>query len=336
MKIIILLSVLKLTFAGLAVREDPIEITNFDTPSAEMDMDDELSEEAFEMQFGEDPIDDPEEMERRAEALKEREEEIKEENEEFLEGEKEWFDKIDEYSDLPEDEFEAERTGDADDNTYARGLLTPEIVPVDEESERYFDTFRYSRSEAPSQYNSVDLGYVTQVKNQKQCGSCVAFSNMAAIEVCFKKLTGSDGDYSEQQLVDCGYEKNGASGCNGAYTYSYLKTVADSGLGLTHESNYPYLNTDPNLYCPSGLETYNQGAKVTGSYFTYDGDENLLKKLVAENGAVVTSVKAAGEFQSYSGGIFAGCTSDETDHAVTVVGYGESNGEPYWLIKNSW
>ena len=69
--------------------------------------------------------------------------------------------------------------------------------------------------------------HVWQVRNQKQCGSCVAFSNMAAIEVCFKKLTGSSNlDYSEQQLVDCGYGQNGASGCNGAYTYSYLKVSA--------------------------------------------------------------------------------------------------------------
>ena len=60
-------------------------------------------------------------------------------------------------------------------------------------------------------------------------GSCVAFANMAAIETCFKKKTGvfgefsetfagyknhettEPGDYSEQQLVDCGYQKNGAS-----------------------------------------------------------------------------------------------------------------------------
>merc|ERR1712039_843112 len=46
------------------------------------------------------------------------------------------------------------------------------------------------------------------------------------------------------------------------------------------------------------------------------------KGLVAKHGAVVTSVGASGPFQDYEGGIFAGCTSDQTDHAVTVVGYG--------------
>ena len=84
---------------------------------------------------------------------------------------------------------------------------------------------------------------------------------MAAIETCFKKTSGGDfGDFSEQQLVDCGYQQNGANGCNGAPSYSYIQYVADSSMELTHESTYPYLNTAPTLTCPT-TEPYNIGAK---------------------------------------------------------------------------
>ena len=71
-------------------------------------------------------------------------------------------------------------------------------------------------------------------------------------------------------------------------------------------------------------------------YYTYSGDEETMKKLVAQHGAVVTSVNADGEFQNYGGGVFAGCTSSDTNHAVAVVGYGTDNGVDYWLVKNSW
>ena len=84
-------------------------------------------------------------------------------------------------------------------------------------------------------------------------------------------------------------------------------------------------------------KTYNQGAKITDVYYTYSGDEELLKKMVAENGAVVSGVSAYGPFQQYGGGIFSGCTAGaKVDHAIAVVGYGTENGEDYWLIKNSW
>ena len=38
-------------------------------------------------------------------------------------------------------------------------------------------------------------------------------------------------------------------------------------------------------------------------------------------------MRAGGQFQNYEGGVFGGCTSDQTDHAVTVVGYGTENGD---------
>ena len=85
------------------------------------------------------------------------------------------------------------------------------------------------------------------------------------------------GDYSEQQLVDCGYDGKRAKGCNGAATFAYVKWAADSkddltaevtlcqSLALFHRSSqatYPYKNTSPTLTCPTSLAHYNKGAKV--------------------------------------------------------------------------
>jgi len=298
---------------------------------------DDIDEKEFEEYFHLDPVDDPEEFKRRNDALKANEAIIKETNKEYEAGEKTWFDGLNDFADLPEDEFLAEKTG-VNDIESGRGLLPPSADEMeDEASERYFDTFRFNRATVPESYSSVDRGYVSPVKSQGQCGSCVAFATMNTVETCFKKLNGVFGDYSEQQMVDCGYGINGAHGCNGASPHAYAKWAGDRNDGLASEAAYPYLNTRPNLYCPSNLPVYNQGAKVSGSYYTYRGDEELMKKLVYEHGAVLAAVKSAGPFQSYRGGVFAGCAPGTSiDHAISVVGYGTENGQPYWLIKNSW
>jgi C1A family cysteine protease len=297
-----------------------------------------VDEEVFEEIFNLPPVEDPEELKRRNEALEINEEEIKEVNKEYEAGNKTWYDALNEFSDLPEDEFLSAMTGDINFDSYGRGLLDPSPESsYDEESEKYFDQFRFSRSSIPAFYDSRALGNVSPVKNQMQCGSCVAFSSMGAVETCFKKLTGTFGDYSEQQFVDCGFGKN-AFGCDGAATHAYLNWASVSKAGLSHESQYPYLNKEPKLTCPSNLPVYNQGATITGSSYTYQGSEDLLKQMVYEHGAAVSSVVTAGDFKDYKGGVYAGCTDPnaKTDHAILVVGYGTENEDDYWLIKNSW
>jgi len=337
MKVLILVSLVALSLANIPrpqARDDKPQPIESHEDYGDMDPDDNLTEEEFEKVFDLDPVTDPEEKAKREEALKKAEEEVKEENEKFEHDEAEWWEEIQEWSDLTKEEFEEQKTGDKEE--HGRGLVEPKEAPVDEKSERYFSALLTRRGSAPASYSAVDAGLVSPVTNQKQCGSCVAFASMAAIETCFKKTAGGDfGDYSEQQLVDCGYGSYGASGCNGASSYSYIKYVAEKSLDLTHESTYPYLNTAPKLTCPT-TAPYNRGARVSSSYYTYSGTEEKLKQAVYEHGAVVTTVAAAGPFSSYGGGVFSGCTSSSTDHAVTVVGYGTSGGEDYWLIKNSW
>lgn len=94
-------------------------------PSADLDPEDNDSLETFEEHFNEPEITDPVEKARREAALKEAEAIVKKENEKFEEGQKTWFDAINEFSDLPSDEFESEKTGDIKPPQFGRGLLEP-------------------------------------------------------------------------------------------------------------------------------------------------------------------------------------------------------------------
>jgi hypothetical protein len=327
---------IRLLFKGILVFAACASALDTQMEFGDMDSNDNLDEDEFETKFGLDKVTDPIESTRRREALKRNEEKVKRENEEFLEGNKTWWDQIDEFDDIPSDEFMKEKTGSITPR-YGRGLIDydgPESF--DNVSERYFDKFRYSRSFIPESYSSLDLGNVSPVKNQGKCGSCVAFATMALIETCFKKQTGVFGDYSEQMLLDCGFGPPKAKGCNGSWPWTYAKKVAKREIILTHESLYPYKAKTQR--CSSDLKTYNQGVRVTAHHHTRRGDEEILKRLVYEHGAVSTSIQTNGtNIPLYGGGIFQGCQgSTKTDHSVVVVGYGSENGDDYWLIKNSW
>jgi len=314
--------------------------TGFDP---DLDPNDNLDEDQFMGVFGE-IIYDPVEKERRSEALQKNEDDVKRINREFINGEVGFYEKINPYSDLPEDEFQKQRLGVTFRPEYSRGLLIANESEIDEESERYFETFRFSRQSVPSSYSSVDKGHVTIIKNQMMCGSCVAFASIATIETAFAKITGKLSDYSEQELLDCGFNHYHAKGCDGAQGYSYFKwLVHNKRMVPMHESSYPYFN---NLHynCPAA-KPYNIGAKIKDTFNTDNGNEETLKKIVAKHGAAVIAVATRDHFESYAGGVLDDCphtdlTKENGPHAVAVVGYGSEmvNGRwtDYWLIKNSW
>ncbi|XP_046841762.1 procathepsin L-like [Xenia sp. Carnegie-2017] len=179
-------------------------------------------------------------------------------------------------------------------------------------------------------------GYVTPVKNQGQCGSCWAFSTTGSLEGQHFKKTGNLVSLSEQNLVDC-TEKYGNEGCKGGWMDNAFDYIKANG-GIDTEATYPYYSRDLG-YCyfrASGV-----GATVTGHVDITKFSEQDLQVAVATVGPVSVAIDAGHvSFQLYHGGVYyePSCNSTKLglDHAVLVVGYGNYNGEDYWLVKNSW
>jgi cysteine peptidase B len=184
--------------------------------------------------------------------------------------------------------------------------------------------------------NEVDWrkhGAVTPVKDQGQCGSCWSFSTTGVLEGAWSVAGQGLTQLSEQELVSCDNE-DGNAGCGGGWPWKAVDYVHKNGIDT--EASYPYSSgsgTAPSCTKSSGTPASIQVL----DHSVVESDEEVMAAWVAKNGPLSVSVDAMTNlWWPYSGGIMSGCCNTQVDHAVLIVGFGEENGQKYWLIKNSW
>jgi len=225
---------------------------------------------------------------------------------------------MNQFGDLTVDEFSAIYNGFRPD---IKSRTTSTIVTFDE------------RISAPSSMDWRTKNCVTPVKDQGQCGSCWSFSATGSIEGQHALTTGKLISLSEENLLDCSWSF-GNYGCKGGFTDHAFQYVVNNN-GIDTEESYPYaLGQGSCKYSSSNL-----GATVNSYMVITSGSEEQLLLASGLIGPISVAIDASHQsFQFYKSGIYyePACSPRALDHAVLVVGYGESEGQQFWSVKNSW
>jgi len=174
-------------------------------------------------------------------------------------------------------------------------------------------------------------GAVTPVKDQGEtCDSSWAFSATGVLEGWNAITTGKLKSLSEQELLDC-VKVPFVDGCNAkeakaVLLYTGLLYAMQNGLNSNEE--YPYTGVVGR--CDPGPSVI---AKPKRIFIIPLGFEELLAKQVEKQPVAVTL--DGSWFSSYRQGIFSGPCSRQPNASALIIGLGEEDGVPYWIVKNS-
>ncbi|CAL4124704.1 unnamed protein product, partial [Meganyctiphanes norvegica] len=240
---------------------------------------------------------------------------IAEHNALYEAGEISWEVGMNLFGDMTEQEWESKYLG--------------QVLPKERESCHYYS----GSSSAVDAIDWRDLGAVTPVKDQGFCGSCWSFGATGTMEGQYHKGNGALVSFSEQNMLDCAQNW----GCNGGGRSDIALKYAHAS-GVNSESDYPYEMAQHSCRQSSNEPVYH----CSGCTYTDEGDEDVLKAALSNEGPVAIAIDASPlHFMFYRSGIIddPSCGTDYPDinHAVLAVGYDtNSNGQDYYIVKNSW
>ena len=179
--------------------------------------------------------------------------------------------------------------------------------------------------------NKSGGNYVTSIKNQGGCGSCVAFGTLSVVESAIRISKGNPNyatDLSEAHLFYC--LKGDPSGCSNGWwpTGAYDKVKAK---GVAKENFFPYVGTQQTCKVANGWQ--NQKVKITG--YKHLTTVTAIKEWISKRGPVSACFEVFSDFYSYNTGVYRHVTGASVGwHCVSIIGYNDAGG--YWICKNSW
>lgn len=251
----------------------------------------------------------------------------------------------------------------------------PKVLAKDQAKypKAYSPPLDYNISSIPKEFDSrkawpecTDL--INSIQDQSLCGSCWAVSSSTALSdrICIASKGKVKVTLSSIDLVscctECGYS------CVGGYPHRAYKYIYDNGIvSGTNYTNpdgckpYPFKpcehtgGAERSKYaqcygrqpsppkceqkCKAGYKrSFNNDKFYVSTWYNLNRDAKALQKDIMTNGpAVFTAMKMYEDFLYYRTGVYEHIAGRYFGlHAVRVIGWGEENNVPYWLVANSW
>ena len=170
--------------------------------------------------------------------------------------------------------------------------------------------------------------YITPIKDQGACGSCIAFSCVATVEANVhvqKNEPSLNTDLSEADLFFC----HGGT-CGGGWSVNAALTVFEK-YGVCDERCFPY--TDHDQPCKRCADWKKRVTKIKS--FQGITSTASMKAWLAKYGPLVTCFTVYSDFFSYHSGIYHHVSGGVAGgNSVCCVGYNDA--KRYWICKSNW
>lgn len=179
--------------------------------------------------------------------------------------------------------------------------------------------------------------YVSPVRDQGRCGSCVAFAMGSTYETQLNIATRTAGrvwSFSPQHLFSCG----GGSCSMGWFPASAVDFLAKKGI--PEEACFPYVSgavgsdVACKLSCSDSRSRSVKGLlRVKSKGMRASAVDEVKRALL--NGPLMTTMKVYADFYHYAGGVYRYQKGAMLGgHAVMIVGW--RNEDRAWIARNSW
>lgn len=174
--------------------------------------------------------------------------------------------------------------------------------------------------------------YLSAIRDQANCGSCVAFGSVATIEGSTRVASKNANlafDLSEAHLFYCHGAADGRNCSNGWWPSKALD--AAKSKGIVDEACFPYTAGDQ--ACRTCADAASRTTKIK-SWTSLAGIAEM-QNWLATKGPLAACFTVYEDFRYYKSGIYHHLSGAALGgHCVCIVGY--SLADQAWIARNSW